>query len=41
MASAAPSATALTYTDAVTLVGSANIDAVVLRVAGADGWFVA
>lgn len=41
IADAAPTATALSYTDAVTLVGSANIDAVVLRVAGADGQFVA
>lgn len=41
IADAAPSATALTYPDAVALVGSASIDAVLLRVAGADGAFVA
>lgn len=40
IADAAPSAVALTYTDAVALVGSTSIDAVVLRVAGADGAFV-
>jgi hypothetical protein len=38
---AAPSAAALTYTDAIALVGSVNIDSVVLHLAGADGWFVA
>lgn len=38
---AAPSAATLTYNDAVALVGSASIDSVVLRVAGADGLFVA
>jgi hypothetical protein len=41
IADAAPTATALSYTDALALMGSANIDAVVLHVAGADGQFVA
>ncbi len=36
----APSAANLTYTDVVALVGSASIDSVMLRVAGADGLFV-
>jgi hypothetical protein len=38
---AAPSAASLTYTDAVALVGSANIDKTILHIAGADGLFVA
>jgi hypothetical protein len=37
---AAPSAASLTYTDAVALVGSANIDKTILHIAGADGLFV-
>ena len=41
IANAAPSATNLTYTDAVALLGSASIDSVVLHMAGADGQFVA
>ncbi|WP_322993539.1 hypothetical protein [Limnohabitans sp.] len=41
IADAAPTATALSYTDALALMGSANIDAVVLHVAGTDGQFVA
>lgn len=36
----APSASDITYQDAVKLVGVASIDAIILHVAGADGFFV-
>lgn len=40
IAAVAPSATSLTYTDAVALVGQASIDNVILNLAGSDGLFV-